>query len=197
MHNFLRQGALRAASPLQPPPPASGTPMNASRKRSACSLHSQLLELPHLQCCKSSKPFVPSPVPERSRPKEGGGESIMRYNHICLRSRVGWSGVMLWEGNLEIPLRAHWPPSVSPKGWFCMLPLDPQNSNGIRGIHSSHTPFPVKMQKKGKKWPRGGGFLGTQDLFFAHFTTFASAFFTVIFSNCLTIGYASFDAKNF
>ena len=43
------------------------------------------------------------------------------------------------------------------------------------------------------KWPRG--FLGTQDLFFAHFTTFASAFFTVIFSNCLTIGYASFDAK--
>ena len=40
-----------------------------------------------------------------------------------------------------------------------------------------------------------GGFLGTQDLFFAHFTTFASAFFTVIFSNCLTIGYASFDAK--
>ena len=41
----------------------------------------------------------------------------------------------------------------------------------------------------------GGGFLGTQDFFFAHFTTFASAFFTVIFSNCLTIGYASFDAK--
>ena len=45
------------------------------------------------------------------------------------------------------------------------------------------------------KWPGGGGFLGTQDLFFAHFTTFASAFFTVIFSKCLTIGYASFDAK--
>ena len=41
----------------------------------------------------------------------------------------------------------------------------------------------------------GGGFLGTQDLFFAHFTTFACAFFTVIFSNCLTIGYASFDQK--
>ena len=40
-----------------------------------------------------------------------------------------------------------------------------------------------------------GGFLGTQDLFFAHFTTFACAFFTIIFSNCLTIGYASFDAK--
>ena len=49
------------------------------------------------------------------------------------------------------------------------------------------------------KWPspRGGGFLGTQDLFFAHFTTFASAFLTVIFSNCLTIGYASFDTKKF
>ena len=40
-----------------------------------------------------------------------------------------------------------------------------------------------------------GGVLGTQDLFFAHFTTFACAFFTVILSNCLTIGYASFDAK--
>ena len=46
------------------------------------------------------------------------------------------------------------------------------------------------------KWPRGGFLhVGTQDLFFPHFTTFASAFFTVIFSNCLTIGYASFDAK--
>ena len=132
MHNFLRQGALRAASPLQPPPPASGTPMNASRKRSACSLHSQLLELPHPQCCKSSKPFVPSRVPERSRPKEGGGK-VSWDTTICLRSRVGRSRVMLWEGNLEIPLRAHWPPSVSPKGWFCMLPLDPQNSSGIRG----------------------------------------------------------------
>ena len=44
---------------------------------------------------------------------------------------------------------------------------------------------------------QGGGFLGTQDLFFAHFTTFASAFFTAIFYNCLTIGYASFDAKKF
>ena len=40
-----------------------------------------------------------------------------------------------------------------------------------------------------------GGFLGTQDLFFAHFTTFACAFFAVILSNCLTIAYASFDPK--
>ena len=29
----------------------------------------------------------------------------------------------------------------------------------------------------------------------AHFTTFACAFLTVIFSNCLTIVYASFDGK--
>ena len=51
-----------------------------------------------------------------------------------------------------------------------------------------------KAQVLTLKWPRGG-FLGTQDLFFVHFTTFASAFFTVIFSNCLSFGYASFDAK--
>ena len=43
------------------------------------------------------------------------------------------------------------------------------------------------------KWPRGGPW--DQDLFFAHFATFACAFFIVIFSNCLTFRYASFDAK--
>ena len=37
---------------------------------------------------------------------------------------------------------------------------------------------------------QGGGVQGTQDLFFTRFTTFACAFLTVIFSNCLTIGYA-------
>ena len=42
---------------------------------------------------------------------------------------------------------------------------------------------------------QGGLLIGIQDLFFAHFTTFACAFFSVIFSNCLTIGDASFDAK--
>ena len=40
-----------------------------------------------------------------------------------------------------------------------------------------------------------GGVLGTQHLFLAHFTTIACAFLTVIFSNCLTIGYASFDVE--
>ena len=45
------------------------------------------------------------------------------------------------------------------------------------------------------EWPRG--VLGTQHLFFAHFTTFACEFLTVIFSNCFAIGYASFDAKKF
>ena len=72
-----------------------------------------------------------------------------------------------------------------------------------------------KSERKGKNWEGSftlplltnragfatvcdqGGFLGTQDLFFAHFTTFACTFLTVIFSNCLTIGYASFDAKKF
>ena len=64
-------------------------------------------------------------------------------------------------------------------------------------ICNENSAWPTCMPILTLKWPRGGGFLGTQDLFFAHFTTFASVFFTVIFSNCLTIGYASFDAKNF
>ena len=38
-----------------------------------------------------------------------------------------------------------------------------------------------------------GGFLWILRLFFVHFTTFVCAFLTVIFSNCLTIGYASLD----
>ena len=33
-------------------------------------------------------------------------------------------------------------------------------------------------------------------LFFAYFTTQACDFVTFVFSDCLTIGYASFDAKN-
>ena len=62
-------------------------------------------------------------------------------------------------------------------------------------LKSALTAIALRQTVLTLKWP--GGFLGTQDLFFAHFTTFASAFFTVIFSNCLTIGYASFDAKKF
>ena len=58
-----------------------------------------------------------------------------------------------------------------------------------------HKVFKNKAQRCSTPLSDQGGVLGTQDLFFAHFTTFASAFFTVIFSNCLTIGYASFDAK--
>ena len=45
------------------------------------------------------------------------------------------------------------------------------------------------------KWPNGVA--TNQHLFFAHFTTFTCAFLTISFSNCLTIGYASFDAKEF
>ena len=41
-----------------------------------------------------------------------------------------------------------------------------------------------------------GGFLETQHLFFAHFTIFCLRFFDRYFSNCVTFGYAFFDAKN-
>ena len=40
-----------------------------------------------------------------------------------------------------------------------------------------------------------GGFLLTQHLLFVHFTTFACPFLTVIFSNCQTNWYASFDTE--
>ena len=41
------------------------------------------------------------------------------------------------------------------------------------------------------------GFPGTQHLFLAHFTTFACACLTLIFSDFLTIGYASFEGKKY
>ena len=78
-------------------------------------------------------------------------------------------------------------------GWSICHPLQRSSTTllSLKFLSSLHKSFalcksPLTMLTLTLKWPGGGGFLGTQDLFFAHFTTFASAFFTVIFSNCLS-----------
>ena len=64
-----------------------------------------------------------------------------------------------------------------------------------KGLSNLDPRDPGGFYKKPLLSDQRGGFLGTQDLFFAHFTAFACTFFTVIFANYVTIGYASFDAK--